>query len=167
MFGKKLEQRLVKILFDGFFLLTWNFLSSSNTLCCYKTHNFGHFHQLNDWVVFIVSLSLSPLATLPNTPPPSQPGLPLILLHTRNKSLLLMVNLCTCLLAVLYDNSITPLSDAAIRQAKWDASKVREKLRRDIDTEASSVLSVKLSVIIADHEVIFLAKTVLHNCFLS
>ncbi|KAL9456544.1 hypothetical protein AB3S75_005718 [Citrus x aurantiifolia] len=43
-------------------------------------------------------------------------------------------------------------ADAAIRQAKWDASKVREKLRRDIDTEASSVRSVKLSVIIADHE---------------
>lgn len=43
-------------------------------------------------------------------------------------------------------------ADAAIRQAKWDASKVREKLRRDIDTEASSVRSVKLSAIIADHE---------------
>lgn len=43
-------------------------------------------------------------------------------------------------------------ADAATRQAKWDASKVREKLRRDIDTEASSVRSVKLSVIIADHE---------------
>ncbi|KAK9226990.1 hypothetical protein WN943_012038 [Citrus x changshan-huyou] len=43
-------------------------------------------------------------------------------------------------------------ADAAIRQAKWDASKVREKLRRDIDTEASSVRSVKLSAIIAGHE---------------
>lgn len=43
-------------------------------------------------------------------------------------------------------------ADAAIRQAKWDASKVREKLHRDIDTEASSVRSVKLSAIIADHE---------------
>ncbi|KAL9453010.1 hypothetical protein AB3S75_008745 [Citrus x aurantiifolia] len=43
-------------------------------------------------------------------------------------------------------------ADAATRQAKWDASKVREKLHRDIDTEASSVRSVKLSAIIADHE---------------
>lgn len=43
-------------------------------------------------------------------------------------------------------------ADAAIRQAKWDASKVQEKLCRDIGTEASSVCSVKLSAIIADHE---------------
>lgn len=79
-----------------------------------------------------------------------------------------MVKLCICLLAVRYDNSITsPFSDAAIRQAKWDASKVREKLCRDIGTEASSVCSVKLSAIIADHEVIFLAHRALHNCFLS
>lgn len=36
-------------------------------------------------------------------------------------------------------------ADAAIRQADWDASKVREKLRRDIEGHASSVCSLKLS----------------------
>ncbi|XP_044495894.1 protein ROOT HAIR DEFECTIVE 3 homolog 2-like isoform X2 [Mangifera indica] len=43
-------------------------------------------------------------------------------------------------------------ADAAIRHANWDASKVREKLRRDIDGYASSVRSAKLSEIIANYE---------------
>ncbi|KAF5736246.1 protein ROOT HAIR DEFECTIVE 3 2 [Tripterygium wilfordii] len=43
-------------------------------------------------------------------------------------------------------------TDAAIRQASWDASKVPEKLIRDIDAHASSVRSAKLSEIIAKHE---------------
>ncbi|KDP33110.1 hypothetical protein JCGZ_13554 [Jatropha curcas] len=38
-------------------------------------------------------------------------------------------------------------TDAAIRQANWDASKVREKLHRDIQEHASSVCSLKLSEI--------------------
>lgn len=52
----------------------------------------------------------------------------------------------------------SPFLDAAIRHANWDASKVREKLRRDIDGYASSVRSAKLSEIIANYEVIFLAN---------
>ncbi|KAI9197925.1 hypothetical protein LWI28_006806 [Acer negundo] len=43
-------------------------------------------------------------------------------------------------------------ADAAIRQANWDASKVREKLSRDIDAHASSVRSAKLAEIIANYE---------------
>uniref|UniRef100_A0A5B7BVP3 Putative Root hair defective 3 GTP-binding protein (RHD3) isoform 2 n=1 Tax=Davidia involucrata TaxID=16924 RepID=A0A5B7BVP3_DAVIN len=43
-------------------------------------------------------------------------------------------------------------ADAAIQRANWDASKVREKLRRDIEAHASSVRSAKLSKIIANFE---------------
>ncbi|KAL4386024.1 hypothetical protein GQ457_09G004330 [Hibiscus cannabinus] len=43
-------------------------------------------------------------------------------------------------------------ADAAIRQAKWDASKVREKLRRDIDAHISSVRNAKLSELVARYE---------------
>lgn len=46
------------------------------------------------------------------------------------------------------------LSDAAIRQANWDASEIRDKLCRDIDAHASSVRSAKLSEIIAIYEVL-------------
>ncbi|CAK7336936.1 unnamed protein product [Dovyalis caffra] len=42
--------------------------------------------------------------------------------------------------------------DASVRQANWDASKVREKLRRDIETHASSVCSTKLTEMIAKYE---------------
>ncbi|CAN1810157.1 Protein ROOT HAIR DEFECTIVE 3 homolog 2 [Linum perenne] len=42
--------------------------------------------------------------------------------------------------------------DASIKQADWDASKVREKLRRDIETHASSVCSAKLSELMAKYE---------------
>ncbi|CAN1221471.1 Protein ROOT HAIR DEFECTIVE 3 homolog 2 [Linum grandiflorum] len=42
--------------------------------------------------------------------------------------------------------------DASIKQADWDASKVREKLRRDIETHASSVRSAKLSEMMAKYE---------------
>ncbi|XP_065625961.1 protein ROOT HAIR DEFECTIVE 3 homolog 2-like [Quercus suber] len=44
------------------------------------------------------------------------------------------------------------LSEAAIRQANWDASEVRDKLCRDIDAHASSVCSAKLSEIISIYE---------------
>ncbi|GMP71472.1 hypothetical protein CsSME_00029854 [Camellia sinensis var. sinensis] len=44
------------------------------------------------------------------------------------------------------------MSDATIKQANWDASKVREKLRRDIEAHASSVRSAKLSEIVASFE---------------
>ncbi|KAJ0018658.1 hypothetical protein Pint_11631 [Pistacia integerrima] len=43
-------------------------------------------------------------------------------------------------------------ADAAIRQANWDASKVREKLRHDIDAHKLSVRNAKLSEIIANYE---------------
>ncbi|KAI3455853.1 hypothetical protein Pfo_012516 [Paulownia fortunei] len=43
-------------------------------------------------------------------------------------------------------------SDAAIELANWDASKVREKLHRDIETHASLVRSEKLSEVLAEYE---------------
>ncbi|KAF5472111.1 hypothetical protein F2P56_008851 [Juglans regia] len=43
-------------------------------------------------------------------------------------------------------------ADATIRQANWDASKVRDKLRRDVDAHASSVRSEKLSEMMANYE---------------
>ncbi|XP_042945155.1 protein ROOT HAIR DEFECTIVE 3 homolog 2-like isoform X2 [Carya illinoinensis] len=43
-------------------------------------------------------------------------------------------------------------ADATIRQANWDASKVREKLLRDVDAHASSVRSAKLSEMMANYE---------------
>ncbi|CAN6545844.1 unnamed protein product [Malus baccata var. baccata] len=43
-------------------------------------------------------------------------------------------------------------ADAAIQQANWDASKAREKLRRDIDAHASSVRSAKLAELNANYE---------------
>lgn len=49
-----------------------------------------------------------------------------------------------------------PNSDAAIQQANWDASKVREKLHRDIEAHASVVRSEKLSELLAEFEVFVL-----------
>ncbi|XP_077210333.1 protein ROOT HAIR DEFECTIVE 3-like [Tasmannia lanceolata] len=43
-------------------------------------------------------------------------------------------------------------SDVAIRQAKWDSSKVRDKLWRDIEAHAESVRSAKLSELVANYE---------------
>ncbi|GLU14082.1 hypothetical protein SLE2022_306730 [Rubroshorea leprosula] len=43
-------------------------------------------------------------------------------------------------------------ADAAIKQANWDASKVREKLRRDIDGLVSSLCSAKLSELVGNYE---------------
>lgn len=45
------------------------------------------------------------------------------------------------------------LADASIQQAKWDPSKVRDKLRRDIDAHVSSVRAEKLSELSAQYEV--------------
>ncbi|KAJ1420932.1 RHD3/Sey1 [Sesbania bispinosa] len=44
------------------------------------------------------------------------------------------------------------LRDAAVRQANWSASKTRDKLRRDIDSHASSVRSAKLSELMTNFE---------------
>ncbi|CAL9016167.1 unnamed protein product [Prunus brigantina] len=43
-------------------------------------------------------------------------------------------------------------ADAAIQQADWDASRVREKLKRDIDAHVSSVRSAKLSELNINYE---------------
>ncbi|KAL1321180.1 hypothetical protein AAHE18_14G109600 [Arachis hypogaea] len=43
-------------------------------------------------------------------------------------------------------------ADAAVRQASWDASRVRDKLRRDIDSHAMSVRNAKLSAIMNNFE---------------
>ncbi|XP_077226524.1 protein ROOT HAIR DEFECTIVE 3 homolog 2-like isoform X2 [Tasmannia lanceolata] len=43
-------------------------------------------------------------------------------------------------------------SDVAIRQSDWDASKARDKLRRDIKAHAASVRSAKLSELVAYYE---------------
>ncbi|WCJ28460.1 Protein ROOT HAIR DEFECTIVE 3 [Euphorbia peplus] len=43
-------------------------------------------------------------------------------------------------------------ADAAIKQADWNASKVREKLRRDIEEHASSTCSLKLSELTTKYE---------------
>ncbi|XP_024022750.1 protein ROOT HAIR DEFECTIVE 3 homolog 2 isoform X1 [Morus notabilis] len=43
-------------------------------------------------------------------------------------------------------------ADAAIQQANWDASKAREKLKRDIDAHVLSVRSAKLSELIGNYE---------------
>lgn len=45
--------------------------------------------------------------------------------------------------------------DVVIKQADWDTSKTREKLRRDIETHTLSVRSAKLSELSAYHEVRF------------
>lgn len=44
-------------------------------------------------------------------------------------------------------------SDAAVKQATWNASKVREKLCRDIDSHAASARTAKLSELTANYEV--------------
>ncbi|XP_028759325.1 protein ROOT HAIR DEFECTIVE 3 homolog 2-like isoform X1 [Neltuma alba] len=43
-------------------------------------------------------------------------------------------------------------ADAAVQQANWDASKVREKLRRDVDAHAVSVQSEEISGIMTNSE---------------
>lgn len=44
-------------------------------------------------------------------------------------------------------------TDMEIKQANWDATKTREKLRRDIEAHVESVCRAKLSEITADYEV--------------
>ena len=53
------------------------------------------------------------------------------------------------------ENSDTHLStlDVAVKQADWDTSKVREKLRRDIEAYAASVRTAKLEELEAEYEV--------------
>lgn len=57
-------------------------------------------------------------------------------------------------------DSFLPISDAAVRHANWDASKVRDKLHRDIEAHASSVRNDKLSNLKATYEVSFLVQKI-------
>ncbi|KAK1267207.1 hypothetical protein QJS04_geneDACA014575 [Acorus gramineus] len=43
-------------------------------------------------------------------------------------------------------------TEIAVRQASWDPSKIREKLRRDIEAHAASIRSAELSEIVSDYE---------------
>lgn len=58
-------------------------------------------------------------------------------------------------------------ADAAIEQANWDTSKVRDKLRRDIDVHIASVRATKLSDLVAQYEVCNLGKYSNRSCSLS
>ena len=54
---------------------------------------------------------------------------------------------------VLSDVCIYSLTDAAIQQVNWDTSKVKDKLRRDIEAHVASVRATKLSELCAKYEV--------------
>ncbi|XP_041015401.1 protein ROOT HAIR DEFECTIVE 3-like [Juglans microcarpa x Juglans regia] len=56
---------------------------------------------------------------------------------------------CTQLCMALFDEGC---ADAVIEQANWDTSKVRDKLRRDIDMHIASVRAAKLSEITTHYE---------------
>ncbi|KAF5466453.1 hypothetical protein F2P56_016376 [Juglans regia] len=56
---------------------------------------------------------------------------------------------CTQLCMALFDEGF---ADAIIEQANWDTSKVRDKLRRDIDMHIASVRAAKLSEITTHYE---------------
>lgn len=60
-----------------------------------------------------------------------------------------------CIPGLELENSDTHLStlDVAVKQADWDTSKVREKLRRDIEAHATSVRTAKLEELKAEYEV--------------
>jgi hypothetical protein len=45
------------------------------------------------------------------------------------------------------------LTDAAVQQVNWDASKVKDKLKRDIEAHVASVRATKLSEVCAKYEV--------------
>ncbi|KAI5332206.1 hypothetical protein L3X38_022335 [Prunus dulcis] len=59
------------------------------------------------------------------------------------------VRICTHSSMLEFDKGC---ADAAVIQANWDASRVREKLQRDIDAHASSVRSAKLSELNVNYE---------------
>lgn len=44
-------------------------------------------------------------------------------------------------------------ADVVVEMAKWDTSKVREKLRHDIDAHVASVRAAKLSELTSSYEV--------------
>jgi hypothetical protein len=48
---------------------------------------------------------------------------------------------------------VLSLTGAAIQQVKWDPSKVKDKLKRDIESHVASVRAAKLSDLCAKYEV--------------
>ena len=46
------------------------------------------------------------------------------------------------------------IADAVVQQANWDTSKIRDKLRRDIDAHVTTVRDAKLSELTTLYEVI-------------
>ena len=54
---------------------------------------------------------------------------------------------------ILSDVCIYSLTGAAIQQVNWDTSKVKDKLRRDIEAHVASVRATKLSELCAKYEV--------------
>ncbi|KAI5332211.1 hypothetical protein L3X38_022340 [Prunus dulcis] len=59
------------------------------------------------------------------------------------------VRICTHSSMLEFDKGCV---DAAVQQSNWDASRVREKLQRDIDAHASYICSAKLSELILNYE---------------
>lgn len=68
-------------------------------------------------------------------------------------------------LFICFNSLFCPLTDAAIRHANWDPTKVREKLRRDIDAHTSSVQNAKLSELKVRYEVILFIFSILYDQF--
>lgn len=53
------------------------------------------------------------------------------------------------------DIFVYPLTDAAIQQVKWDPSKIKDKLKRDIEAHVASVRAKKLSELCSKYEVAY------------
>ncbi|KAH7666188.1 RHD3/Sey1 protein [Dioscorea alata] len=67
----------------------------------------------------------------------------------KGKGFALSVRECSQSSMLEFDQGCT---DVAIKQADWDTSKVREKLRRDIEAHATSVRTAKLEELKAEYE---------------
>ncbi|XP_008808503.1 protein ROOT HAIR DEFECTIVE 3-like [Phoenix dactylifera] len=67
----------------------------------------------------------------------------------RGEGFAVAVHTCTQSFMSKFENGC---KDAAIEQARWDPSKFREKLRRDIDAHVASVCAAKLSELSAQYE---------------
>ncbi|XP_043702768.1 protein ROOT HAIR DEFECTIVE 3 homolog 2-like [Telopea speciosissima] len=60
-------------------------------------------------------------------------------------------SVCICIQSCMHEFD-DGCADAAVKQATWDASKIREKLRRDVEAHVASVRTAKLSEIVANYE---------------
>lgn len=61
--------------------------------------------------------------------------------------------ICSCELQSETANIV--FADVVVEKADWDTSKVREKLRRDIDAHVASVRAAKLSELTTSYQVHF------------